>query len=157
MAVFYRLNFQYFFKPRQILRAIGRDKRDVFQPHAADFRIVKPRLDGHDVAWPQNFRGTCSHARRFVDFQTQPVARAVKKSLHAPIMPSGFVALLDKKCLHDFVNIRRRHVRADFFKADFLSAQNRVVSFFTASFARPRTTVRVMSPKYPVFWERGKT
>src|ERR1022692_4497652 len=41
-------NFKDFLKPRQVFCAIGGDQRDVFQPHAADFRIVKPRLHGHD-------------------------------------------------------------------------------------------------------------
>ena len=46
-------NFQHFLKPRQIFCTAGCDERDVFQTHAADFLIIKSRLDGHDVAGPQ--------------------------------------------------------------------------------------------------------
>ncbi len=49
-------NLQHFLKVRQIFCATGRDERNVFQPHAADFRIIKSRLNGHDVAAAQNFR-----------------------------------------------------------------------------------------------------
>src|ERR1035438_3447732 len=57
------------------------------------------------------------------------MARAVKKSLHPSVAPSGFVALLDEEFLHGLVDFRRRHARADFFKADFLSAPDRIVKF----------------------------
>src|ERR1039457_5161523 len=120
-------NFQHFFEARQIPGAIGRDERDVFQTHAADFRIIKPRLDGHDVAGAEFAGGICAHARRFVDFQTESVARAVKESFHAPVVAAGFVTLLLKKFLHGAMGIAGWDVRADFSEREVLSAQHGVV------------------------------
>src|SRR5664279_1024009 len=123
-------NFKDFLKPRQIFCAVGGDQRDVFQPHAADFRIVKPRLHGHDLPGLQFAARTCANARRFVDVQAKPMARAVKKSLHASIALASVVAALREKLQDAFMDLRRQTSGAHFLEPDLLPVENGVVKFF---------------------------
>jgi hypothetical protein len=63
----------------------------------ADFGIIKSRLDRRDLPGFQLARESRVHARRLVDFQTEPVARAVKKSFHVPVALAGRVAALSEE------------------------------------------------------------
>ena len=62
-----------------------------------------------------------------MDFQTEPVARAVKETLHAPVVAAGFVTLLVKKFMHGAMGVAGWDVRADFSERDVLSAPHGVV------------------------------
>ena len=85
------LNFQELGTIRQIAVTPRRDDHYVFQSHAADAKIIKARLDcDYMTALQSGFNG--SDPRRLVDVQTQAMARAMKKSLHPAVPPSGFKA-----------------------------------------------------------------
>src|SRR5450759_5129489 len=120
-------HFQHLLKPCQIPRAVVRDERHVFEPHAAEFGIIKSRLDRHDLTGLEFAGGSRTHARGFVNFQTQTVTRAVKKSLHAAIALAGLVTLLLEKFQHGLVDVIRPRARANFFEPDLLPAKDGVV------------------------------
>ena len=65
-----------------------------------------------------------------MDFQPQPVAGAVKKSLHASVALAGVVAALREKLQDALMNFRRRGSGADFLQRDFLPVKDGVVKFF---------------------------
>ena len=83
------LNFQELGTIRQIAIAPRRNDHDVFQAHAADAKVIKARLHGDHVTGLQFGVNGCD-PRRFMDIQSQAMARAVKKSLHPAVPLCGF-------------------------------------------------------------------
>ena len=100
------------------------------------------------MAGLEHIVGGLADARSFVDFHAQSVTGAVKKALHAPVFPPGLVAFALKIGLHRLVNVGPARVGKRFSRKP-ISCPCATVSYNrrTASLARPRTTVRVMSPK----------
>src|SRR5437016_12605758 len=64
------LKFENFLELREISRSAVGDEGDILEANAADFRVIKPRLDGNDLAWLQDALGVLPRAGRFMDFQT---------------------------------------------------------------------------------------
>src|ERR1043166_9091671 len=98
-------NFQKFFKLREVARAVAGDECHVLQSDSTQFGVIKPRLDCHHVAGTQRVLGMRRETRGFMDFQTDAMARAVKKSLHTPFGAAGFVAFIRKKLLHFLMHV----------------------------------------------------
>src|SRR5205823_8962129 len=101
----------------------------ILQPHAAQFGIVKARLDGDDLAGPQPASRVRPHARGFVDFQTEAVAGAMEKPLHPPVALGGFVTCLLEELLDRLMHFDRLHAGPHLLERQLLSLANDVVEF----------------------------
>ena len=77
------------------------DHDDVFESDAADAEIIKPRLHGDHMAGAQD-RVDGRDARRLVNVQTQAMAGAVEKALHAAVDFPGRKAAARRTCSRIF-------------------------------------------------------
>src|SRR5437867_152977 len=94
-------HFEHLLELRQVTRAVGGDERQVLQAHAsAEFPVVEAGFNGHHLAGVQAVLRHRPDARTFMQFQPDPVAGAVEKAVHAPVLAACFVALV----LEEFEN-----------------------------------------------------
>src|ERR1043166_4247572 len=118
--------FQDFLETGEVAGAVAGDEGDVLEAHPAQFRVVKARLDGDDVAGLQTTSRVRSHARSFMDFQTEAVAGAMEKAFHPPMAFGGLVALLLEEILDGAMHLDCLHAGAHFSEGELLSLENGV-------------------------------
>src|SRR6266542_4677298 len=123
------LDFENLRAVRKITITLWRHDDDVFQAHAADSEVVKPRLDSDHVTGAQHGIDR-RDARRLVDVQAEPMTGAVKESLHPAIdLASGKTAGFEES-QNILVHVSAVHAVADLVIANSLTCLHCCVHLF---------------------------
>src|SRR6266508_742841 len=123
------LNFKELWAVRKIAITFWRHDDDVFQTHAADSEVVKPRLDSDHVTGAQHGIDR-RDARRLVDIQAEPMTGAMKESLHPAIdLASGKTAGFEEG-QNILVHVPAVHAVAYLLIANSLTCLHRCVHLF---------------------------
>src|SRR6266540_2541669 len=123
------LDFENLRAVRKITITLWRHDDDVFQAHAADSEVVKPRLDSDHVTGAQHGIDR-RDARRLVDVQAEPMTGAVKESLHPAIdLASGKTAGFEES-QNILVHVPAVHAVADLVIANSLTCLHCCVHLF---------------------------
>ena len=85
--------FEHFFKPGQMARAVRGDQGHVIQAHTPQLGEIETRFDADHLAGLECVPGLGVHAGRLPDFEAHTVAGAVKEPLRTTVFPTRRVAL----------------------------------------------------------------
>jgi hypothetical protein len=98
--MFKRLYLEWLAKLTQQAVPLRSDQRHILVPHPTQARDIETRLDREHLAGPQT---SGPEAGRFMEIETEPVARAVKEpapSSALPTDPLGGVSVISEKAGH---------------------------------------------------------
>src|SRR6266550_2726099 len=119
-------NFQLLGKPRQNSTARFCNQNHVFQARSPNSRIIKPRLNGEHLSiLKRNFLQT----RMLMNFQSQPVTGAVKKSHSSALANFSRETPAGEKFLDRLVNRHSIHASFDSLQGQCLPSFHRFPEF----------------------------